>query len=104
MNIQNKILGLSALIAALFFGGCASDGNKRSTGEAIDDAAIHTKVKAALINDPIVHGSEIAVHVDRGVVSLSGAVNGDVERRKAEDIARGVEGVRSVEDNIMVRH
>ena len=65
--------------------------------------ATKLKVKAALVNDPVVHGSEIAVNVDRGVVSLSGAVNGDVERRKAEEITRGVDGVRGVENNIMVR-
>ena len=91
------------MAGALFVAGCASDGTKRSTGEVIDDTAIHTKVKTALLNDPIVHGSEIAVHVDRGVVSLSGAVNGDVEKRKAEEITRGVDGVRGVENNIMVR-
>jgi len=91
------------MAGTLFVAGCAGDGTKRSTGEVIDDTAIHTKVKTALLNDPIVHGSEIAVHVDRGVVSLSGAVNGDVEKRKAEEISRGVDGVRGVENNIMVR-
>jgi len=89
--------------AALFMSGCAGDDHSKSTGEVIDDTAIHTKVKAALLNDPVVHGSSIGVSVDRGVVSLNGAVNGDVEKRKAEEIARGVNGVRAVENNIIVR-
>jgi osmotically-inducible protein OsmY len=103
MKRLKQLFALSGLTGALFVAGCSGDGNKRSTGEFIDDTAIHTKVKAALVNDPVVHGSEIAVNVDRGVVALSGAVNGDVERRKAEEITRGVDGVRGVENNIMVR-
>jgi osmotically-inducible protein OsmY len=104
MKKLKQIFALGGVVAALFVAGCAGDGNKRSTGEVIDDSAIHTKVKAALLNDPIVHGSEIAVHVDRGVVALSGAVNGEVEKRKAEEISRGVDGVRGVENDIIVRH
>ena len=104
MKRLKQILAIVGTVGALFVAGCAGDGNKRSTGEVIDDTTIHTKVKAALLNDPVVHGSEIAVNVDRGVVSLSGAVNGDVEKRKAEEITRGVGGVRGVDNNIMVRH
>jgi len=103
MKRLKQILAVAGVTGALFVAGCAGDGNKRSTGEVIDDTAIHTKVKAALLNDPIVHGSEIAVNVDRGVVGLSGAVNGDVEKRKAEEIVRGVDGVKGVENNIVVR-
>jgi hyperosmotically inducible periplasmic protein len=103
MKSLKQILAVLGMTGALFVAGCAGDGSKRSTGEVIDDTAIHTKVKTALLNDPIVHGTEIAVQVDRGVVSLSGAVNGDVEKRKAEEITRGVDGVRGVENNIMVR-
>ena len=104
MNKFKQLVALTGAVAALFVAGCAGDGNKRSTGEVIDDTAIHTKVKAALLNDPVVHGKEISVNVDRGVVSLSGAVNGDVEKRKAEEITRGVDGVRGVDNNIIVRH
>lgn len=88
---------------ALFVTGCGSTADSRSTGQVIDDTAIHTKVKAALVNDPVVAGTSINVDVNRGVVALTGAVNGDVEKTKAEDIARGVEGVRSVENNLIVR-
>jgi osmotically-inducible protein OsmY len=88
---------------ALLVTGCGSTADSRSTGQVIDDTAIHTKVKAALVNDPVVSGTSIDVNVNRGVVSLNGAVNGDVEKTKAEDIARGVDGVRSVENNLIVR-
>ena len=89
--------------SALFVTGCGSTGDSRSTGQVIDDTAIHSKVKAALVNDPVVAGTAINVDVERGVVSLTGAVNGNVEKEKAEDIARGVTGVRSVDNNLVVR-
>ena len=89
--------------AALFMTGCASTEDSRSTGQVIDDTALHTKVKAALVNDPVVSGTAINVDVNRGVVSLTGAVNGDVEKSKAESLARGVDGVRSVENNLVIR-
>ena len=103
MKKLQRIFAITGVAASLFVAGCAGDANKRSTGEVIDDTAIHTKVKAALLNDPVVHGTSIGVNVDRGVVLLNGAVNGEVEKRKAEEIARGVDGVRGVENNIIVR-
>jgi osmotically-inducible protein OsmY len=101
-NLKKLIFGLS-FAGALFVSGCAGDAHKRSTGELIDDTALHAKVKAALINDPVVSGTKIDVSVDRGTVVLNGAVNGEVEKRKAEEIARGVDGVRGVENNLVVR-
>ena len=103
MKSLKKITAALACVAALFIAGCASSEEGRSTGQVIDDTAIHTKVKTALLNDPVVSGKAINVDVSRGVVTLDGAVNGDVEKRKAEDIARGVDGVRSVENKLVVR-
>ena len=100
---MKKWIGSVGVAVAFFATGCASDGDSRSTGQVIDDTAILTKAKAALVNDPVVSGMAINVDVDRGVVTLNGAVNGDTERRKAEEIARGVEGVRGVENNLVVR-
>jgi osmotically-inducible protein OsmY len=103
MNRLQKLFVLVSAVTALFVAGCASTDGQRSTGQVIDDTALHTKVKAALLNDPVVHGLAIDVGVHRGVVALNGAVNGDVEKRKAEEIVRGIEGVRGVENNIIVR-
>lgn len=101
-KLQGWVAGAGCALALLMVG-CAADGNQRSTGQVIDDAAILTKTKAALVNDPVVSGMAINVDVNRGVVTLDGAVNGSVEKQKAEQIARGVDGVRAVENNIVVR-
>ena len=103
IKIMSAALAALASAGILFVTGCGSTESGRSTGEVIDDTAIHTKVKAALVNDPVVSGTAINVDVDKGVVTLQGAVNGEVEKRKAEDIVRGVSGVRSVQNNIVVR-
>jgi len=101
MKSIGKLLGTA--LVALIMVGCAGDRYSRSTGEVIDDRAIHTKVKAALINDPVVAGSAIDVDVNRGVVTLSGAVNGEVVKRKAADIVAGIGGVKSIQNDLMVR-
>jgi hyperosmotically inducible protein len=103
MKSIKTIMATLGCVVAVFVSGCASSEGSRSTGQVIDDSAIHTKVKTALLNDPVVSGTAINVGVDRGTVTLDGAVNGEVEKRKAEEIARGVDGVRSVSNNIVVR-
>jgi hyperosmotically inducible protein len=101
-NLKRKLAGIG-FAGALFFAGCAGDEHSKSTGQSIDDTAIHAKVKTELLKDPVVSGTKIGVQVDRGAVVLNGVVNGEVEKKKAEDIARGVDGVKSVENNIIVR-
>ena len=103
MNSLRKWVSVVTCVGALFIAGCAGGPDSRSTGEVIDDTAIHTKVKAALINDPVTQGTKMNVDVVRGIVYLDGAVNGDVAKQKAEEIARGVEGVRGVENKLIVR-
>jgi hyperosmotically inducible protein len=88
---------------SLFIAGCASGPDHKSTGEVIDDSAIHTKVKTALVSDPVVSSRSIDIDVERGTVILKGVVNGEVEKQKAEEIARGVSGVRAVQNDLVVR-
>jgi len=71
-----------------------------SVATAVGDSAVTAKVKAALLADPMVKGLAIEVETRDGVVSLAGKVSGGAERSKALDIARNVEGVRSVTDNL----
>lgn len=100
--LANGLSGL-ALVAGLLSGGCGSTPHNRSTGEVIDDTTILAKVKAALVNDPVISARSIKVDVYKGDVTLSGAVNSEVEKKKAEDIVVGVNGVKTVEDKLVVR-
>lgn len=91
------------LIAGLVLAGCAGQPAQESTGEYLDDAAITTKVKGALLNDPRVSGLAINVETFKGTVQLSGFANSEGERQRAEELAGSVEGVQSVENDIHVK-
>lgn len=92
------------IVALVVLAGCAATAEKRSTGEVIDDTTITTKVKANLLADPQVSAFAISVGTDRGVVSLTGIVNGEGERQRAIQIAQDVGGVKQVDArNLFVR-
>lgn len=74
-----------------------------STGTAIDDTVITGKIKAAYLKDPLVGVLDIHVDTYRGMVTLDGTVNTEAEKTQAATLARSVEGVREVKNNIQVR-
>jgi osmotically-inducible protein OsmY len=106
---MKKSLFLSAAMAALIsITGCAQMGGdsggepKRSAGQVIDDAAILAKVKAAYAADPELSALKINVDSMQGAVRLKGEVKNITLWRKAEDIAKKTEGVKSVENNLVI--
>jgi hyperosmotically inducible periplasmic protein len=99
---SQRWLGMLLMIGLL--AGCASTPEQPSTGEMIDDSAITTKVKTALLTDATVSGFAISVETSRGVVSLTGIVNSAGERSRAIQIAQETGGVRRVDArNLFIR-
>jgi len=94
-----KWLALGALIVVL--GGCANAGEK--TGAYVDDAWITSKVKSEMAVNKTVKARNISVNTTGGVVTLSGTADSWEESNKAAEIARGVKGVKSVENDIQVK-
>ena len=72
-------------------------------GTAIDDSAITAKVKTALLADPDVKGLMIDVDTKNGVVTLKGTADKKVNRDRAVAIAKDTGGVKSVEDQLVVK-
>jgi osmotically-inducible protein OsmY len=70
--------------------------------EARSDAGITTAVHARYYSDPTVRGRNIDVTTTNGVVTLHGVVADDESRRQAENLARNVEGVREVQNQLRV--
>lgn len=93
------VLAMVSMLAA-----CASQGTKQSTGEYLDDAVITSKVKAALLKDDEVEGFDVRVETFRGVVQLGGFVDSREDRQRAAEIARTVSGVKSVRNDIRLKH
>lgn len=102
-----KIFHAGAIAISLAITGnlvaCASNGPHESTGEYVDDATISTKVRAAIIGDKDVKISEIKVTTFRGTVQLSGFVDNAAMITRAGDIAKGVNGVKSIDNDLKVR-
>jgi osmotically-inducible protein OsmY len=73
------------------------------TGEYIDDSVLTAKVKAAIFNEPNLKSAEINVETFKGVVQLSGFVSSAAAEHRAVEIARRIEGVKSVKNDMRLK-
>lgn len=92
----------SAPAASPSVGAQIEQGAERA-GAAIDDATLTARIKSALIAHPDLKGLSIDVDTVQNVVSLNGTVATDAAKKQAEQIARGVEGVKGVNNNLAVK-
>ncbi|HEX2539529.1 MAG TPA: BON domain-containing protein [Caldimonas sp.] len=74
-----------------------------SAGNAVSDSAVTAKVKTALLADDNVKGLQIDVDTKGGVVTLNGTADTQANMSKAQTIAQGIEGVKSVENKLTVK-
>jgi len=100
-NIVIYCLVLLMLIAT--FAACAATRTRESSGEYIDDSVITTKVKSLLAQDDFLKSFQIGVESRKGIVQLSGFVNSQSAVDKAGQIARGVDGVKSVKNDLILK-
>jgi osmotically-inducible protein OsmY len=103
MRLAHFLKSLFASLLILSLVACAPTAKREGTGEYIDDALITTKVKAALAADPVVKATEVNVETFKGAVQLSGFVSSQEAIGKAVELARGIEGVRAVKNNMVVK-
>lgn len=82
---------------------CTSTSTSESTGEYLDDSAITSKVKAALLEDSGLKSFSIGVETYKGTVQLSGFVNSDALKSRAGSVTAGIAGVKSVRNNLVVK-
>jgi hyperosmotically inducible protein len=97
---------LSALFSAIVLAsvmGCASSPTQESTGGFFSDSWITTKVKAALVGDSLVKATQVNVETFKGQVQLSGFVSSDLAMSQAVLVARNIEGVTSVQNDMRIR-
>ena len=95
--------GWLALATVFAVAGCASEGKPaQKAGAFVDDSMITAKVKTAFVGDKDVSALNIGVTTSNGVVQLTGTGSPE-EARKATEIARNVEGVKAVQNNIRAK-
>jgi osmotically-inducible protein OsmY len=103
MYIRTTIVAAMTAIALLTTAGCAVQRGQETVGAYVDDAGITTLVKARFVENKQVDAISIKVETLNGTVMLSGFAKNSTERSTAESIARGVSGVKSVRNEIVVR-
>lgn len=91
------------MLAPLNVSGCAVARQQETVGQYIDDTTITTRIKARFANDEAVAATSISVETLKGVVLLSGFAKNAEEKSRAEQLARGVDGVTGVKNAIIVR-
>lgn len=94
---------IMGLTLAINLTSCATNGTNTSTGQYIDDSAISAKIKAKLLNDPVVNGLSIKVETHKGMVQLSGFAKSNSEIKQAERLVRETDGVQAVRNDILLK-
>jgi osmotically-inducible protein OsmY len=104
---------ISALaIAAVWTVGCSREEETPAIDPAVAttpsseqalDPAITTSVQARYYIDDLVRGRDLAVSTQNGMVTLRGTVQSEEAKQRAVTLARGVQGVKEVRDELRVQ-
>ena len=101
--MKTGILKLTAILGVLAVASaCSATRTQQSAGEVIDDSTLTSKVKIALIDDPITKAGQINVETYRGVVQLGGFVDNTQQKEQATKVARSITGVKEVRNDLRV--
>jgi len=121
---QRLLLGALLAVAAVLAAGCDSHSDtnvaatlqdassvvaKRGedavgTDRSVEDTALTTKVRAAILADPELKSQPIVVETDDAAVTLTGTVDSTSRRDRAVELAGSVDGVAQVQDRLEVRN
>ena len=103
MILRTTLASIVTAVALLTITGCAVTRGQETVGAYVDDATITTSIKARFIDNKDVDASSIKVETLNGTVMLSGFAKNMTEKSTAESIARRVNGVKAVKNEIAVR-
>ena len=94
---------VSAVALLTTTAGCTVFRDQQSVGSYVDDSTLTTRVKAKFAEDKTVSAMAIQVETLKGTVQLSGFAKSLDEKMTAERLARSVNGVADVRNDIVVR-
>ena len=103
MMIRTTLAAVAIASSLVVASGCAVTRDQQTAGAYIDDSVITATVKTRMLDNPDVAGTSITVETLNGTVMLSGFAKSTLEKTTAERIARDVEGVKSVKNEVVVR-
>ena len=79
------------------------DAKEGSVKDYAGDTATTSEIKAKLLADDIVPSRHVKVETTDGVVQLSGTVDSQAQSDRAESIAKAVDGVKSVKNDLKTK-
>ncbi|MGV7091940.1 molecular chaperone OsmY [Siccibacter turicensis] len=97
--VAKKVEGVSSVSDKLH----VRDSKDQSVKGYAGDAATTSELKAKLLADDIVPSRMIKVETTDGVVQLSGTVENQAQSERAESIAKAIDGVKSVKNDLKVK-
>ena len=103
MIIRTSLAAAMTAVVLLTATGCAVSRGQQTVGSYVDDAGITTLIKSRFVESKQVDAAAISVETLNGTVMLSGFAKSAAERNAAETIARGVNNVKLVKNEITVR-
>lgn len=74
-----------------------------TVGMQLDDAVLTASVKSVLIADPSVKAFDFNVETRKGEVQLSGFADNEAQIQRANELVRGVAGVKAVINNMTLK-
>jgi hypothetical protein len=99
MKTAKLLQKASQVLAAAAVVGCLA-APAANAQYAVTDPQLSASVAKAIAGDAKLKSLNIAASASQGIVTLTGTVPGEADRVEAEQVAAGVDGVRSIQDNI----
>jgi len=103
MTFRNALSAAAIACTLVMTAGCAVARDQQTVGAYVDDTVITATVKTRLLENKDVAGTSITVETLNGTVMLSGFAKSALEKSTAERIARDVDGVKAVKNEVVVR-
>jgi hyperosmotically inducible periplasmic protein len=103
MTFRKLAIATLSTVVLLAATGCAVTRGQETVGAYVDDTVITSTVKSRFVEDTQVSAAAISVETLNGTVMLSGFAKSNLERNAAETIARRVNGVKLVKNEIAIR-
>src|SRR5438309_6377113 len=97
-------LSVASMLLAFFLSssGCTSLTGE-TAGQYVDDSTITATVKSKLVGEKAANFTRVNVDTTNKVVSLSGIVESPDQKKRAEQLAMQVGGVRRVQNNLQIQ-
>jgi len=97
------LLAAGSLVSAVGLTACSMKQPQESVGQYVDAGVTTTAIKSKILADKSLSNTTITVKTYKNTVQLSGFVNNNKQKMRAEQIARNADGVGQVENDLIIK-